>query len=121
MSRWKARGSRQPSQWAGTRGIIGSVAEQNERVTVKQLPDGESHFGRLENNDGQRLRVSIPPPANGMEFKDGALIEVQSERVLYLGIVLGRQDSAMSVAVEHTVDRTALAAIQEVWHGSPGE
>jgi hypothetical protein len=102
------------------------VAEQNEWVTVRQLsgqlPDAKAHSGRLESSEGKRLRVGIPPLANGngTEFKVGALVEVQSERVLYLGVVLGKQDSAMSIAIEHTVDREALVAIQEVWHGSPG-
>ncbi len=91
------------------------MAEQNEWVTVRQLLDGKAHSGHLESSDGQRLRVSVP------EFKAGALVEVQSEHLLYFGVVLGKQDSAMLIAIEHTVDRTALAAIQEVWHGSPGE
>jgi hypothetical protein len=97
------------------------VAEQNEWVTVRQLSDAKAHSGRLESSEGQRLRVGIPPLANGTEFKAGALVEVQSEHLLYFGVVLGKQDSAMLIAIEHTVDRTALAAIQEVWHGTPGE
>ncbi len=96
------------------------MAEQNEGVTVRQLPEGEIHSGRLESCEGQRLRVSLQSPDKGAEFKADALVEVQSERVLYLGVVLGRQNSTVLVAIEHTVDRMALAAIQEVWHGSPG-
>jgi hypothetical protein len=103
------------------RGIIGYVAEHNESVTIRRLPDGETHAGRLESGHGRRLRVSIPTSGKDVEFKTGALVEVQSERVLYLGAVLGRQDSTMLVAIEHTLDRMALAAIQEVWRGSPSD
>jgi hypothetical protein len=95
------------------------VAEQNEWVTVRQLPDGEAHSGRLESCAGRQLRVAIPPAK--AEFRAGALVEVQSQQILYLGVIQGRQDSVILVAIEHTVDRVALAAIQEVWHGSPGD
>jgi hypothetical protein len=99
-------------------GIIGIVAQQDEWVTVRQLPDGEAHSGRLESGAGRRLQIAIPSTAKRAEFKPGAPVEVQSDRTLYLGAVLTRQDSVMSVAIEHTLDRTALAEIQEVWHGS---
>lgn len=116
---------------ARDKGYNRGVAEPTEWVIVRQLPDGDPHSGRLESREGQRLRVSLSPAAKGAEFKVGAPVEVQSERVLYLGVVVlgtapdppgsDRSDSAMLIAIEHTVDRVALDAIREVWHGSPGE
>jgi hypothetical protein len=112
------------------------VAELNEGVTVRRLPEGEAHAGRLESREGQRLRVSLPHSAKGVGFQPGTPVEVQSEQVLYLGVVLlgtapvrpdldrpelDRPDPVLLISIEHTVDRTALAAIQEVWHGSSGE
>jgi hypothetical protein len=97
------------------------VLEQNERVMIRQLPEGDAHPGRMESRDEQRLQVTLAPGAKSADFKAGALVEVECEQFLYLGVVLGWQDSVMLVAIEHAMDRTALAAIQNVWHGSPGE
>ncbi len=63
----------------------------------------------------------MPPDAKGTEFVSGAAVEVKGEGILYLGVVLGRQESVMLVAIEHAVDRAALAALQEVWRGSSRE
>lgn len=105
------------------------MSEQNEGVTVRRLPGGETHFGRLESCTGRRLRFQIPQLANSTEFTAGTLVEVQSDQILYLGVVVGtvvgvvpgRQHTSILVAIEHTVDRMALATIQEVWHASPGD
>ena len=64
------------------------MAELNEQVTVRQLPDGEAHSGRLESRERQLLRVSLPPSAKGTKFQSGAPVEVQSERVLSVGVIL---------------------------------
>jgi hypothetical protein len=102
------------------KGIIEAVLEQNEWATIRQLPDGDRQPIRIENREGQRLRVTVPPGTKSTEFAAGSLLEVQSEQFLYLGVILGWQDSVMLVAIEHTMDRTALEAIQNVWHGLPG-
>ena len=65
--------------------------------------------------------MTAPPDAKSTEFIPGALVEVKGEGILYLGVVLGRQESVMLVAIEHAVDRAALAALQEVWRGSSRE
>jgi hypothetical protein len=94
-------------------------------VTVRQLPDGKAHAGCLEGYEAQRLRIKLPPEAKGAEFTSGTPVEVKSEGILYLGVVLGvtegGQESVMLVAIEHAVDRVALAALQEVWRSSPRE
>ena len=96
------------------------MPEHNEGVKVRRLPDGDVHAGRLEGREGQRLRLTTPPEDDSTEFGTGALVEVQCEQVLYLGEVQGREDSVMIIAIEHAVDRAALAAIQNIWQGSPG-
>jgi len=90
-------------------------------VTVRQLPAGEVHSCRLESCEEQQLRVTVPPDAKAGEFVSGAPVEVKGEGILYLGVVLGRQESVMLVAIEHAVDRAALAALQEVWRSSSRE
>lgn len=67
------------------------------------------------------MRLTAPPDAKVTEFVSGALVEVKGEGILYLGVVLGRQESVMQVAIEHAVDRAALAALQEVWRSSSRE
>jgi hypothetical protein len=76
------------------------------------------HSCRLEGCEEQRLQITVPPDAKDAEFATGAPVEVKGERILYLGVVLGRQESVMLIAIEHAVDRVALAALQEVWRSS---
>ena len=45
----------------------------------------------------------------------GALVEVDSERMLYLGEVYSREGRDLVIAVDHVVDRKELAAIQDTW------
>jgi hypothetical protein len=97
------------------------VPAPSEWVTVRQLPDGEAHSGRLESCDGQQLQITVPPESKSTEFISGGLIEVKCEGILYLGVILSRQESVMLVGIEHAVDRIALAALQDAWRSSPRE
>lgn len=54
------------------------------------------------------------------EFRAGVLVEVQSPEAVYLGEVLERQDLYLVIAMEHTVERAALAEIENVWRKPPG-
>jgi hypothetical protein len=94
------------------------VVEQNEWATIRQLPNGERQPSRIESREANRLRVAVPPGTGSTEFAAGSLLEVQSEHFLYLGVILGWQDAVLLFAIEHAMERTALEAIQEVWHGS---
>ena len=93
--------------------------QQNEWATIRQLPDGDPLPGRIEGREAQRIRLSVPSGARITDFKIGSPLEVQCEQFLYLGVVLGLQDSVILVGVEHAMDRAALTTIQSVWHGSP--
>ena len=98
--------------------IIETVAEQNEWVTIRQLPDGDPLPGRMEGREEQRIRLSVPS-AKITDFMVGAPLEVLCEQFLYLGVVLGFEDSVILVGIEHAMDRAALTAIRNVWHDSP--
>ena len=45
----------------------------------------------------------------------GSLVEVDSERTLYLGEVYSRDETCLVIAVDHMVDRKELADIQDTW------
>ena len=86
-------------------------------ATIRQLPDGESVPGHIQARQDQTLFVLLPPGAQA-SFEDGSALEVQSDRLLYLGVVVGWRESVMLVSVEHAADRAILAEVQNVWQGS---
>jgi hypothetical protein len=104
------------------------MSDPNDGVTVRLLPAAEPLPCRVESLNGRRLILrlssnSASPEANGKEpskdsskdLKMGALVEVLTEPFLYLGEVLGRQEELLIIEVEHSVNRKALAEIQETW------
>jgi hypothetical protein len=93
------------------------VLEQNGWATIRQLPDGDPVPGHIQSRREQTLFVLLPPGVDAA-FQAGTLLEVQSDLFLYLGVVIGWQDSVMLVTIEHAMDRTALAEVQSVWQGA---
>lgn len=61
---------------------------------------------------------SIPSPGTGVEA--GTLVEIDTPRALYLGETLSAAGPEIAVALEHSLDRAALAAIHRVWHRPAG-
>jgi hypothetical protein len=49
------------------------------------------------------------------EFVKGSLVQIESASMLYLGEVQQITGPTALVRVEHTVDRSKLAAIEEIW------
>jgi len=94
------------------------MSERDEWLTVRRLPDGEARPGRRESLDGRRLEATlVGEPGGGDEFHLRAPVEVECEQFLYLGEVVGRHGALLIIVIEHAVNRTALAAIDEVWRG----
>jgi hypothetical protein len=87
----------------------------SEEITVRRLPDGEPRSASLERRD--RRHFVISNLADGAEFAAGSLIEIQSEKTVYLGQVLGEQESSLLISIEHALDRVALTEIGKVWQG----
>ena len=91
-------------------------------VTVRVLQGrganvaGESaaYTGTLLSVDGPRLELRLPKA-----LATGTLVEVASEKRVYLGFVCRCQDGTLLVEAEHELDRTDLEVIQGVW-GRPG-
>ena len=74
---------------------------------------GPAFAGRRREHD--RLLIALPADAAAREFDAGALIEIRSEEAIYLGAVLHRQDLHLAISVEHAVNRSALADIEDAW------
>lgn len=91
------------------------MAELSEKITVRRLPDGEPRAGSLERRDQRHFLISNLN--DGTEFEAGSLIEIQAEKALYLGQVLGQQESSLLVSMEHALNRAALSEIERVWQG----
>ena len=91
------------------------MAELSEEITVRRLPDGEPRSGSLERRDRRNFLIS--QLNDWEEFEAGSLIEIQSAKAVYLGQVLGQQESSLLVSIEHALNRAALTEIEKVWQG----
>jgi hypothetical protein len=95
------------------------VPATNEPVVLRRLPGGDAQNGCLQGAERDRLKISLTP-GEVASFTLGALVEVASDETLYFGQVVGGQGPLLIVRVEHSVNRGALAAIQDHWKGSKG-
>jgi len=95
------------------------MLQVDRRVTIRRLPDGEPQQGNQNDEVGALLHVELPLNPASRQFSTGTPVEVESPGVLYLGEVQSYRDSMLVIAVEHTVDRAALAAIQKTWQPIP--
>jgi hypothetical protein len=94
--------------------------EQDQQVTVRLLPDGDTYPAHIGDLSGYLLRISLSPVPAEISLNAGDLVEVTCPKTLYLGEVRSRQGETMIVGIEHSLDRETLALIQQVWHGPPG-
>jgi len=86
------------------------------------LTAGEYREGSLHDQDGSLLRIRLAEPgAAGPEFGTADLVEVTCPETLFLGEVQGQAGGLLIVKVEHSVDRAALASIQQVWYRPESE
>jgi len=99
-----------------------SVSEdQNQQVTVRRLPDGCSHAALLQGLEGLSLRIDLDAAAAASDVKAGDLVEVSGLKTMYLGEVRDRRGAAVTIGVEHALDRETLARIRQVWHVRSGQ
>ena len=91
------------------------MAELSEEITVRRLPDGEPRSASLQRRDRRHFLISNLK--DWAEFAAGTLIEIQSEKAVYLGQVLDQQESSLLISIEHALNRAALTEIEKVWQG----
>lgn len=90
------------------------MSEQSE-LTVRQLPDGVARLAREGTWNGNLFEIELPADDHNGEFNAGALVEIESAEMIYLGAVLRREGMRIAVDVEHAIDRAKLSRIQEMW------
>jgi len=97
------------------------MLESSELITIRRLPDGPPQPVTIASRAEDRLtlKASAEHP-NG--FETGALVEINCPEGFYLGEIAGRQkeEPQIVVAVEHFVDRAALAEIESAWKPAEG-
>ena len=86
-----------------------------EEITVRRLPNGNPQSAQMKAQHLQHFLITNI--GDRAEFEAGSLIEIHSERAVYLAQVLGQQESSLLVSVEHVLSRAALTEIERVWHG----
>jgi hypothetical protein len=101
-------------------GTIGLVSGPVQEAVIRRLPEGESQKGILQEVAGRLLRIRVAPDSTAHDFTTGSLVEVACPQMLYLGEVHSWLDEIVTVFVEHSVDRAALAAIRRVWYRPEG-
>ncbi len=98
---------------------------------MRKLSAGEYREGNLHDQEGSLLRIRLEPGrlepggaepgAPHSEFVTADLVEVTCSQTLCLGEVQGSEGEFLIVNVEHSIDRTALAAIEQVWYRPASE
>lgn len=91
------------------------MVEQNQEVTVRQLPDGRVQPARWLGLQGRILRLELIEPSESPHFRIADVAEIQDSDNLYLGEVLGSKAASLLIGIEHILERTALAEIERVW------
>ena len=86
-----------------------------KRVTVRPLPDGESRDGVEAGWTGRILEIDLTDDARTAALASGALVEVEDDERLYLGVLQDTRPSGVSVAVEHALERRHIGWIRDVW------
>lgn len=90
--------------------------EQNQQVTVRCLPGGELIPAFLNGINRETLRVTLAPSTSRLSPGPGDLLEVNCPGSLYLGEVSSSDGEALTVLIEHAIDRATLRSIQQVWY-----
>ena len=87
---------------------------QETPVRVRLLNSEESHAGFVSGWGGAVAEISLAEGAT-TRFILGALVEMESEERLYLGVIRGMRPFGLSILVEHSLERSQLGWIQQVW------
>ncbi len=88
---------------------------QGTRLRVRELNSPEYYEGVESGWTGRTLNVQFPNDRATAQLGSGALLEIESETNLYLGVLQEVWPGGISILVEHSLGRTQLEWIQDVW------
>jgi hypothetical protein len=80
-------------------------------VKLRALPDGDFKKGSNPIWNGRVVTVDVPDGG----FSPGALLEMESGSVTYLGELQRRSGSSHEILVEHSLDRAKLEYVNDTW------
>ena len=82
-------------------------------LRLRRLPDGAFQEGVEVGWEGRVLEVDLPGGRGGLS--PGAPLEIECGSMLYLGELQHGSGSTARIVVEHSVDRSKLASMQDAW------
>lgn len=88
---------------------------EGKPVKVRPLPDGSGREGWEAGWTGSVLRIDFADQLALAALSPRTPVEVDAESSIYLGVVQESSPSRIAVQVEHALERTQIARIQEVW------
>jgi hypothetical protein len=88
---------------------------EEKRVRMRLLPGGEFREGMEAGWKGRLMDIDFLDPSAAGGWNAGAPVEVEAGAKLYLGVLRERDATGVSVLVEHSLDRSQMDWIQEVW------
>jgi len=80
-------------------------------VKLRCLPDGQFQDVFEIALKGRLLELDLA----GLDVPVGSLLEMECGSMLYLGQLQQKTGSVAVVLIEHSLDRTKLKPIQEIW------
>jgi hypothetical protein len=86
---------------------------ERTEMTLRQLPGGDVYRVAEVARRGRQIEIELLEDAPSL--KGGALVEISAQENFLLGEVLARQGQRLEIALEHSVDRAKVAAIQALW------
>lgn len=80
-------------------------------VRLRRLPDGDFREARRITSQGRFWELDLA----GETFPLGSLLEIEQDSTLYWGAVQELDGSTATVWIEHSLDRSRLQPVREVW------
>jgi hypothetical protein len=81
------------------------------RLKVRRLPNGEFYDALQVSSGGHFLELDV----TGGSLPLGSLLEIEQGSMLYWGELKHLEGSTVKVAIEHSLDRSGLQPIREIW------
>jgi len=91
-----------------------SHMSQAGEVALRRLPEGSFERALECSWSGRYVELSLLEDSK--QFPLGALVEIDTGEFIYLGEIQRRHDLHLWISVEHSLNRSKLARIQEVWN-----
>ena len=80
-------------------------------VKVRCLPDGDFRDARLVSSNGRFVELNL----SGENLPLGSLLEIEQGSSLYWGELQQQVGPTAIVSIEHSLDRSRLQPIREIW------